>query len=144
MTALVPFVFKGDLGIRIIHEQKVLEPPTITSLVYKISVNLEYKQYPMSPEEKFNALVDAEVERDHVELGKLMSAPGIRYKNKNYAFFHNQTMCFKLGKEFPIENYEVSEWAHLSPFKTKPPLKAWYILTKDCLLYTSPSPRDRG
>ena len=60
-----------------------------------------------------------------------MSAPGIRYKNKNYAFFHNQTMCFKLGKEFPIENYEVSEWSHLSPFKTKPPLKAWYILTKD-------------
>lgn len=83
----------------------------------------------MTPEDVFNKIVESESERSNVALGKMMSAPGIRYKNKNYAFFHNGQMCFKLGKGFAIEQYDITEWSFLSPFKTKPPLKAWYFIS---------------
>ncbi len=85
----------------------------------------------MTAEDHFNALVETETQRAHVKLGKMMSAPGIRYKDKNYAFFHKKKVGFKLGKEFDIDAYELSAWEHLSPFKTKPPLTAWYIIGID-------------
>ncbi len=37
-------------------------------------------------------------------------------------------MGFKLGKEYDIDAHGV-EWQHLSPFKTKPPLYAWYVVS---------------
>lgn len=83
----------------------------------------------MSPDQLFAKIVESEVGKNNVELGKMMSAPGIRYKNKNYAFYHQEAMCFKLGKEFNIDNFNISSWSHLSPFKTKPPLTAWYIIS---------------
>lgn len=82
----------------------------------------------MDAEIRFMQLVQKQTTRNNVELGKMMSSPGIRYKNKNYAFFHKEKVGFKLGKEFDIEAYNVSSWEYLSPFKTKPPLKAWYII----------------
>ncbi len=84
----------------------------------------------MKPVDLFNKIVKSETERSNVALGKMMSAPGIRYKNKNYTFFHNGQMCFKLGKEFAIDQYNITEWSFLSPFKTKPPLKAWYFISE--------------
>jgi len=82
----------------------------------------------MTAKDHFTRLVEKEIERDYVELGKMMSAPGIRYKEKNYAFFFKEKVGFKLGKEFDIGAYELSHWEHLNPFKTKPPLTAWYII----------------
>lgn len=85
----------------------------------------------MTAEDHFNKLVKKESQRNYVKLGKMMSAPGIRYKDKNYAFFFKEKVGFKLGKEFNIDGYELSQWEHLSPFKTKPPLTAWYIIGVD-------------
>lgn len=63
-----------------------------------------------------------------VERGPMMSAPGIRYKKKNFAFFHNNEMTFKLGKTFDAKANGIKKLRYLSPFKTKPPLKSWFIV----------------
>jgi|GEM_PF-199540 len=63
-----------------------------------------------------------------VARGPMMSSPGLRYKDKNFAFFHKNEMIFKLGKTFNAKANGIKKVKHLSPFKTKPPLTAWYII----------------
>jgi len=78
----------------------------------------------------FNSIAERYAARyKHVARGPMMSSPGIRYKNKNFAFFHNNEMTFKLGKTFNAKANGIKKLRHLSPFKTKPPLKAWYIVS---------------
>ncbi len=62
---------------------------------------------------------------DQVTPGKMMSAEGIKYKSKVFAFFHNDQMVFKMGKQFVPENHGITEYSYLSPFKNKPPMKGW-------------------
>ena len=87
----------------------------------------------ISPAEKiFNTIANKfESRYKHVARGPMMSAPGIRYKTKNFAFFHKNEMTFKLGKKFNTKANGIKNVRHLSPFKTKPPLKAWYIISSD-------------
>lgn len=66
---------------------------------------------------------------DHVGPGKMMSAEAIQYKKKVFAFFHEGEMTFKLGKDFDLNPFGIHEFGHLSPFKNKPPMKAWYIIS---------------
>ena len=83
----------------------------------------------MSAEEKFNAIVKKmEPEYTDVHLGKMMSSPGLKVNNKVFAFYHKETMGFRLGKNFDAPKYGLKTARWLSPFKTKPPLKAWYII----------------
>ncbi len=63
---------------------------------------------------------------ESVDHGKMMSCPAITFKGKVFAFYYKDMMVFKLGKEFPIEDYGVEDYGYLSPFKNKPPMKAWY------------------
>ena len=81
----------------------------------------------MTPEAHYNKIAKqlAETNPD-VTLGKMMSSPGILYKSKNFAFFHEDSMTFKLGKEFDIESTGVKNWQWLQPFKNKAPMKGWY------------------
>lgn len=87
----------------------------------------------ISTEEKlFNSIADKFAsEFKHVARGPMMSAPGIRYKKKNFAFFYKNEMTFKLGKAFKPKENGIKVFKHLSPFKTKPPMKAWYIISSD-------------
>jgi hypothetical protein len=79
----------------------------------------------------FSEIAETLMNRDNeVGLGKMMSSPGIQYKGKNFAFLHNNEMTFKLGKQFNAEANGIHEVRYLNPFKTKPPLKAWYIITE--------------
>ncbi|MEO1258789.1 MAG: hypothetical protein AAFZ15_08320 [Bacteroidota bacterium] len=83
----------------------------------------------MSAEEKFNAIVkNMESKHEDVHLGKMMSSPGLKVNNKVFAFYHKETMGFRLGKKFDAPNFGLKTARWLSPFKTKPPLKAWYII----------------
>ena len=83
-------------------------------------------------EQLFNSIAHRFVEKHkHVARGPMMSAPGIRYKKKNFAFFYKNEMTFKLGKNFNAKANGIKKVRHLSPFKTKPPLKAWYIVSPD-------------
>lgn len=70
-----------------------------------------------------------EEEHAHVSQGKMMSAPGIKYKNKVFAFFYQEKMTFKLGKNFDINAQGITNYTFLSPFKNKPPMKAWFQIT---------------
>jgi len=63
-----------------------------------------------------------------ISVGKMMSSPGILFGKKVFAFYHNKNMIFKLGKEFDITEEGVKHYTHLSPFKNKAPMKAWYVV----------------
>ena len=80
-------------------------------------------------EKTFETIAD-EISRrhDHVERGKMMSSPGIKYKDKVFAFFWKDAMVFKLGKNFDPDSVGLEEWEHLNPFKNKGPMRAWYVV----------------
>lgn len=66
--------------------------------------------------------------QEGVAPGKMMSSEAIRYNDKVFAFFHNEMMTFKLGTRFDPADMGIDEWLPLGPFKTKPPLKGWFMI----------------
>jgi hypothetical protein len=67
---------------------------------------------------------------DAVTLGKMMSSPAITYKGKVFAFFHDEMMTFKLGESCEPESMGIEDHQLLAPFKTKPPMRAWFSIPK--------------
>ena len=63
-----------------------------------------------------------------VDFGKMMSSEAITYKKKVFAFYHDESMCFKLGREFALEKYGITEYSILSPFKNKAPMRDWFFI----------------
>jgi hypothetical protein len=86
----------------------------------------------MDKEEKLFEKIAAKltVERRDVAPGKMMSSPGIRYKNKVFAFYHqrDKEMLFRLGKAFEPEKFKIKKFSLLNPFKNKPPMAGWFQL----------------
>ena len=83
----------------------------------------------MTTIEKFNQIVEKiKAKNADVHLGKMMSSPGLKVNNKVFAFYHKETMGFRLGKAFDANKFGLKTAQWLSPFKTKPPLKAWYVI----------------
>ena len=76
---------------------------------------------------EFDRIVALLINQEYVILGKMMSAPGLKYKNKVFAFFYQEKMCFKLVTDTSLKTLEVP-YELLNPFKTKPPLKGWFII----------------
>lgn len=67
-------------------------------------------------------------EETDVALGKMMSSEAITYKKKVFAFYHDDTMCFKLGRDFDLEKHGITEYHVLSPFKNKAPMRDWLYI----------------
>lgn len=86
-----------------------------------------------NPNTKFMSIVSNLTSTDdNIHLGKMMSAPGLKYKDKVFAFFtKEESMGFRLGDSFDIQKAGVKNPKQLSPFKTKPPLKNWWIVNKE-------------
>lgn len=61
-----------------------------------------------------------------VEDGKMMSSPAVIYRGKVFAFYHQQEMIFRLGKDFDPAAQGIDHWEWLNPFKNKPPMTAWF------------------
>ena len=61
-----------------------------------------------------------------VSIGKMMSSPGIKFKDKVFAFYYREQMVFKLGRNFDPASIGIGNFSLLSPFKTKPPLADWF------------------
>ena len=57
----------------------------------------------MDAENRFMQLVEKQTIQNNVEFGKMMSSPGIRYKNRVYIFFHKEKVGFILGVAFDID-----------------------------------------
>ncbi len=69
-------------------------------------------------------------ENKDVEPGKMMSSPGITYKGKVFAFFYKDKMVFRLGRNFDVKKTGVLKFELLNPFKNKPPMKDWFIISE--------------
>ncbi len=67
----------------------------------------------------------------NVHPGKMMSAPGLKYKDKVFAFLAKDGMGFRLGREFDPVAFGLINAKPLNPFKTKGPLKGWYVVDAD-------------
>ena len=65
--------------------------------------------------------------RDVTE-GPMMSSPGIRWKGRVFAFYWNEQMVFRLGRDFDPAAAGIRNWKPLNPFKSKPPLPGWFVL----------------
>jgi hypothetical protein len=83
----------------------------------------------MTPAEAFSEVANglATIE-DGVELGRMMSSPGVTYRGKVFCFFYDSAMVFKLGKDAETSSPDLHGWQWLNPFKNKAPLKAWYVV----------------
>ncbi len=66
-----------------------------------------------------------------VQIGKMMSAPALKYNDKVFLFFHKTEMGFRLGPNFDAIKFGLLNPKPLSPFKSKPPLKGWVIVTHE-------------
>lgn len=80
------------------------------------------------PQSLYDTICGKYLQENGVAAGKMMSAPALQYNKKVFAFFHQEKMGFKLGKDFDAEAYGIKEYEYLSPFKNKPPMKAWFLL----------------
>jgi len=67
-----------------------------------------------------------EHEFENIEQGKMMSSPGIKYKNKVFAFYYKEHMVFRLGKNFEPLSLSIVNYSLLDPFKNKPPMAGWF------------------
>jgi len=70
------------------------------------------------------------LEIENVSPGKMMSSPGITYKGKVFAFYYNEKMVFRLERDFDIETVRISKFELLNPFKNKPPMKDWFVISE--------------
>ncbi len=78
---------------------------------------------------KFDRIVTAFTAMNtDVHLGKMMSAPGLKFRDKVFAFLGKDGMGFRLGPGFDPDAFGLRNPKPLNPFKTKPPLKGWYIV----------------
>ncbi len=67
----------------------------------------------------------------NIQIGKMMSAPALKYHDKVFVFFNKGEMGFRLGNQFDPNKFGIINPKPLSPFKTKPPLKGWVIVSFD-------------
>ena len=65
---------------------------------------------------------------DNVSLGKMMSLPGLKCGDKVFAFRAKTGMGFRLGRDFDPDACDDIEFEPLNPFKTKGPLKGWFVV----------------
>lgn len=84
----------------------------------------------MNPgEDIYQQLADQLTSSDlQVVPGKMMHAPGLKVNDKVFAFYHKTKMGFRLGPNFDPVAFGLLQVELLSPFKTKPPLKGWYLV----------------
>ncbi len=76
----------------------------------------------------YETILGKYLKENGVAEGKMMSAPALQYQKKVFVFFYEEEMCFKLGKDFDPASYGIQKFKHLSPFKNKAPMKAWFYL----------------
>ena len=80
-------------------------------------------------EDLFDQMIE---EEEDVQPGVMMREPALTRNKKVFAFYYadKKCMCFKLGKGFLIEEYGVNEYEFLSPFKNKPPMLGWFMVSE--------------
>ena len=88
----------------------------------------------MDEKEIYEGIFDKFIaDHEDVKPGVMMREPALTCKGKVFAFFYGakNKMCFKLGKGFLIEEYGIEEYEFLSPFKNKPPMYGWFMISEE-------------
>ena len=72
--------------------------------------------------------ISAKLQIEHVDVeeGRMMSRPAITLNGKVFAFFAQDNMVFKLGKDFEPKTHGMRDFEIPRPFKTRPPLYGWF------------------
>lgn len=82
-------------------------------------------------EKIFKEIVSELSVQAHVDEGKMMSSAGLQYKGKNFIFLWDDRMVFRLERDFDPGSEGIHNYELLNPFKSKPPLKDWFVLRAD-------------
>lgn len=67
----------------------------------------------------------------NVAEGTMMSAQGIQYKGKNFAFIYREKIAFRLVRDFDPASEGIHKFELLNPFIHKPPLKDWFVIGEE-------------
>lgn len=76
------------------------------------------------PQKLYNPVIEKLSKDPDVNLCKMMSAPGLKLKDKVFAFFNHDTISFWFGPNFSLNKIGIKTSNHLGPFKNKPPIKS--------------------
>ncbi len=77
--------------------------------------------------------LSARMEQLHndVARGMMMSASALTRGGKVFVFYSAKGgrvgLGCRLGRDFDIESLGLSDWQHLAPFKSKPPMRDWIV-----------------
>lgn len=67
-----------------------------------------------------------------VDQGCMMSADALTYKGKVFAFFSTKGgrvgLGCRIGRDTDLSQFNLSDWQHLAPFRSKPPMKDWIVI----------------
>lgn len=67
-----------------------------------------------------------------VERGKMMSADALLFYDGVFVFYSTKGgrigLGARVGRESDLSAFALSDWQHLAPFKTKPPMKDWIVV----------------
>ncbi|MEM7644366.1 MAG: hypothetical protein AAF366_17850 [Pseudomonadota bacterium] len=70
-------------------------------------------------------------EQAGVERGRMMSAESLTYGGKVFVFHSTKGgrpgLGCRLDRNFDIASLDLTDWQHLAPFKTRPPMKDWIV-----------------
>jgi len=70
-------------------------------------------------------------EFNQVHPGQMMREEAMQFEGKVFAFYTKTQMVFKLGRNFDPGSEGIVNHRPLSPFKNKPPLSGWFVITND-------------
>ena len=86
----------------------------------------------MEGKDLFDRITQKMLDSDpEIAEGPMMHAPGLKYRGKVFAFFHDNEMVFRLGKKADPSQLGIREVKYLSPFKNKPPMKGWLCVSHE-------------
>lgn len=80
-------------------------------------------------EQAFKSITEDLMDRaPGVSIGKMMSAPGLKFNNKVFVFIFQNEMVFRLGRDFDPESMGIIHYTYLNPFKHKGPMKDRFVI----------------
>ena len=66
-----------------------------------------------------------------VRTGNMMRSPALALHGKVFAFFTihggRTGLGVRLGRDTDFDALNMTNWQHLAPFRTKPPMKDWIV-----------------
>jgi len=80
-----------------------------------------------------NLVSSVTAQHDAVARGKMMSADALLCRGKVFVFYSTKGgmtgLGARVGRDADLTQFALSDWQHLAPFKTKPPMKDWIVVS---------------